>query len=98
MQVIYNKKHTRIVEVAHFPIETLRSGKANEEGEVDSYYYMADWSEIKPSEEPERLSAFGASKDEIEIYCVKPYRALQRTRLRYIVSNLIELDFITIRQ
>jgi len=75
MQVIYNKKHTRIVEVAHFPIETLRSGKANEEGEVDSYYYMADWSDVKPSDEPERLSAFGTSKDEIEIYCVKPYRA-----------------------
>ena len=75
MQVIYNKKHTRIVEVAHFPIETLRSGKANEEGEIDSYYYMADWSDIKPSDEPERLSAFGSSKDEIEIYCVKPYRA-----------------------
>ena len=75
MQVIYNKKHTRIVEVAHFPIETLRSGKANEEGEVDSYYYMADWSEVKPSDEPERLPAFGSSKEEIEIYCVKPYRA-----------------------
>ena len=75
MQVIYNKKHTRIVEVAHFPIETLRSGKANEEGEVDSYYYMADWSEVKPSDEPERLPAFGTSKEEIEIYCVKPYRA-----------------------
>lgn len=75
MQVIYNKKHTRIVEVAHFPIETLRSGKANEEGEVDSYYYTADWSELKPSDEPERLPAFGSSKEEIEIYCVKPYRA-----------------------
>ncbi|MEJ6791975.1 MAG: hypothetical protein QNK89_04380 [Lacinutrix sp.] len=75
MQVVYNKKHTRIIEVAHFPIETLRSGKANEEGEVDSYYYMADWSEVKPSDEPERLAAFGTSKENIEIYCVKPYRA-----------------------
>lgn len=75
MQVIYNKKHTRIIEVAHFPIETLRSGKANEEGEIDSYYYMADWSDVKPSDEPERLAAFGSSKEEIEIYCVKPYRA-----------------------
>ena len=75
MQVIYNKKHTRIIEVAHFPIETLRSGKANEEGEIDSYYYMADWRDVKPSDEPERLAAFGSSKEEIEIYCVKPYRA-----------------------
>jgi len=75
MQVIYNSNHTRIVEVAHFPIETLRAGKANEDGEIDSYYYMADWSEAKPNDEPERFSAFGTSSDEIEIYCVKPYRA-----------------------
>jgi len=75
MQVIYNSNHTKIVEVAHFPIETLRVGKANEEGEIDSYYYMADWSEAKPNDEPERFSAFGTSSDEIEIYCVKPYRA-----------------------
>ena len=75
MQVIYNSNHTKIVEVAHFPIETLRVGKANEEGDIDSYYYMADWSEAKPNEEPERFSAFGTSSDEIEIYCVKPYRA-----------------------
>jgi len=75
MQVIYNSNHTKIVEVAHFPIETLRVGKANEEGDIDSYYYMADWSEAKPNDEPERFSAFGTSSDEIEIYCVKPYRA-----------------------
>ena len=75
MQVIYNSNHTKVVEVAHFPIETLRVGKANEEGEIDSYYYMADWSEAKPNDEPERFSAFGTSSDEIEIYCVKPYRA-----------------------
>lgn len=75
MQVIYNSNHTKIVEVAHFPIETLRVGKANEEGDIDSYYYMADWSEASPNDEPERFSAFGTSQDEIEIYCVKPYRA-----------------------
>jgi len=75
MQVIYNSDHTRIVDVAHFPIETLRVGKANEDGEIDSYYYMADWQDMKPMDEPERFSAFGTSSDEIEIYCVKPYRA-----------------------
>jgi hypothetical protein len=75
MQVIYNSNHTRIIEVAHFPIETLRVGKANEEGDIDSYYYLADWQDKKPSDEPERFSAFGTSSDEIEIYCVKPYRA-----------------------
>ena len=75
MQVVYNSNHTRIIEVEHFPVETLRVGKANEEGDIDSYYYMPDWTDIKPSEQPERFSAFGTSNDNIEILCVKPYRA-----------------------
>jgi len=75
MQVVYDKPHKRIIEVAHFPIETLRVGKANEDGDVDSYFYSADWSSKKPTEKPIRFSAFGTSKDEIEILCVKPYRA-----------------------
>ncbi len=75
MQVVYDKPHKRIIEVAHFPIETLRTGKANEEGVIDSYYYFNDWSKIKPSDKPMRFSAFGSSNDEIEILCVKPYRA-----------------------
>lgn len=75
IQVVYNSNHTRIVEIDHFPIETLRVGKANENGDIDSYYYMPDWTEIKPSEQPERLAAFGTSKENIEILCIKPYRA-----------------------
>jgi hypothetical protein len=75
MQVVYDKPHKRIIEVAHFPIETLRVGKANEEGVIDAYYYFNDWTKIKPSDKPMRFSAFGTSKDEIEILCVKPYRA-----------------------
>ena len=75
MQVVYDKPHKRIIEVAHFPIETLRVGKANEDGDIDAYYYSADWSSKKPSEKPIKFSAFGSSKDEIEILCVKPYRA-----------------------
>ena len=74
MQVVYDKPHKRIIEVAHFPIETLRTGKANEEGEIDAYYYFNDWTKIKPSDKPLRFSAFGTSNDEIEILCVKPYR------------------------
>lgn len=75
MQVVYDKSHKRIIEVAHFPIETLRSGKANEEGIVDSYFYSADWATKRPSEQPLRFSAYGTSNEEIEILMVKPYRA-----------------------
>jgi hypothetical protein len=75
MQVVYDKSHKRIIEVAHFPIETLRSGKANEDGIVDSYFYSADWGTKRPSEQPLRFSAYGTSNEEIEILMVKPYRA-----------------------
>jgi len=75
IQVIYSKDRSKIARVEHFPIETLRAEKANEEGDVMGYYYHSDWSKIKPSEKPMRIPAFGSSKDAIEILCVKPYRA-----------------------
>ena len=27
----------------HFPIETLRAEKANEDGDIEGYYYWNDW-------------------------------------------------------
>ena len=78
MQVIYNKDKTKIVQVEHFPIETLRMEKMNEDGEVEGYYYSKDWTKIrKKGYEPVRIPAFGyGSKGEgLEIYCIKPYRA-----------------------
>jgi len=74
MQIIYSKDRKSIAKVEHFPIETLRMGKADD-GEINDYYYHPDWKKIKPSEQPERIPAFGKSNEAIEIYCVKPYRA-----------------------
>ena len=73
-QVVYSKDRTRIAEVDHFPVECLRAEKANYEGEIEAYYYMADWADIKPGEEPKRIPAYGFSSEEIEIYYIKPYR------------------------
>ena len=78
MQVIYNKDKTKIVQVEHMPIETLRMEKMNEDGEVCGYYYSKDWTKIrKKGYEPVRIPAFGhGEKSEgLEIYCIKPYRA-----------------------
>ena len=74
-QIIYSKDRKKIVKVEHFPIETLRAEKANEEGDVPAYYYFKDWTNIKPSDTPLRIPAFGMSKDNIEILYIKPYRA-----------------------
>jgi hypothetical protein len=73
MQVIYNSDHTKIVEVSHFPVETLRAEKCNEDGEIEAYYYCADWSDARPNDSHEKIPAFGMSNEEIEILYIKPY-------------------------
>jgi hypothetical protein len=75
MQVIYSKDRSKIVRVEHFPVETLRAEKCNEDGDIEAYYYSADWGKLKPSDKPLRIPAFGTSKESIEILFVKPYRA-----------------------
>jgi len=77
-QIIYNKDKSKIVQVAHMPIETLRFEKMNEDGEVCGYYYSKDWTKIrKRGYEPTRIPAFGHGEkgDALEIYCIKPYRS-----------------------
>ena len=74
MQIIYSKDRSQIVQVEHFPVETLRAEKCNDEGEIEAYYYCADWSKAKPQDKHKRIPAFGYSNESIEIMYVKPYR------------------------
>jgi hypothetical protein len=77
-QVIYNKDKSKIVQVEHMPIETLRFEKMNDDGDVTGYYYSKDWTKIrKRGFEPLRIPAFGhgAKGEGLEIYCIKPYRS-----------------------
>jgi hypothetical protein len=75
MQIIYSQDRSKIAQVEHLPIETLRAEKCNEEGEIPAYYYYYDWSEYKQGDYLERLPVFGSSKQEIEVLYIKPYRA-----------------------
>ena len=75
IQVIYSKDRSRIAQVEHMPIETLRAEKCNEDGDIPAYYYFKDWANIKRSDNPLRIPAYGMSKENIEIYYVKPYKA-----------------------
>ena len=74
-QVIYNADHSKIVQVEHFPVETLRSEKCNDDGEVEAYYYYYDWTEYRKGDELTRIPVFGTSSESIEICYIKPYRA-----------------------
>ena len=75
IQVIYSKNRTKIVQLEHIPIETLRAEKCNDKGEIEAYYYFSDWSKYKRGNELKRIPAFGTSKEGLEIMYIKPYRA-----------------------
>lgn len=75
MQIIWSKDHKTIVEAAHIPVESLRAEKANEDGEIEGYYYAKDWNDIYGKKKPIRYPAFGTSKEGLEIMFIKPYRA-----------------------
>ena len=76
LQVVYSQDHNMIVEVQHIPVETLRAARANEDGEVEAYYYAKDWNAVSSRKEtPVRIPAFGKSNEGLEILYIKPYRA-----------------------
>jgi len=75
IQIIYSKDRSKIVQLEHIPIETLRAEKCNEKGEIEAYYYFSDWSKYKRGNELKRIPAFGTSKEGLEILYIKPYRA-----------------------
>ena len=75
LQVIYTKDRSKIAQVEHIPVETLRAEKCNSKGEIEAYYYHSNWSEAKPNDKLKRIPAFGFSNQPIEILYIKPYRA-----------------------
>jgi hypothetical protein len=71
-QVLYQKGQVKKAE--HFPRQTLRAEKCNEDGEIEAYYYHPDWSKVKRSDKPQRIAAFGfGNGNEPEIKIVKKY-------------------------
>jgi hypothetical protein len=73
-QIVYEAG--RVTQVHHFPMETLRAEKCSEVGDIEGWYYSNHWSNLKPSEKPDRIPAFGfGSGNETEMYVLKPYEA-----------------------
>ena len=71
-QVLY--KDQKVYKAEHFPRQTLRAEKCNEEGQIEAYYYFHNWSEIKPSDKPKRIASFGfGNGKEPEIKIAKRY-------------------------
>jgi hypothetical protein len=71
-QVLY--KDGNVARAEHFPRQTLRAEKCNDNGDIEAFYYHNDWSKIKPSDKPKRIAAFGfGNGTEPEIKIVKRY-------------------------
>jgi len=71
-QVTYKDK--KVYKAEHFPRQTLRAEKCNEEGQIEAYYYHPDWVNIKPSDKPKIIKAFGfGNGTEPEIKIAKRY-------------------------
>lgn len=71
-QVLY--KDGKVVKSEHFPRQTLRAEKCNEDGEIEAYYYHHNWGEAKPSDKPQRIAAFGfGNGKEPEVKIIKRY-------------------------
>ena len=74
IQVVYSIDRKRVLECNHFPVETLRSGKCNEDGDVEFYYYSEDWKKINRQNKPLPIPAYGTSTENEEIFYIKPYK------------------------
>lgn len=47
LNVIWNKEGTRVVEIYHLPFADVRSGKVDENGDVNEYFYSVDWKNVR---------------------------------------------------
>jgi hypothetical protein len=71
-QVTYNTER-KISKLTYFPRQTLRAEKCNDKGEIDAYYYHADWKEYRNGDKLKRIPVFDTSNELNEIFIVKKY-------------------------
>ena len=72
MQVVYVKGKVKAID--HFPMHTLRAEKCNEDGEIEAWYYCADWTQYKKNDKLKRIPSFGfGNGNEVEMFVIKPY-------------------------
>jgi len=73
-QVIKAKNKKDLGAIKHLPKERVAPCIENEEEEINFYWYSRDWNNTNKYK-PLEFATFGTSKDEIEIYNGRPYKA-----------------------
>ena len=81
LNVVWNKEGNKIAEIYHLPMANVRSGKENEDAEVDHYYYSTDWGNTRKYE-PKVYKSFDPTDNKGEnasqIYYVFDYQPGQQ--------------------
>ena len=74
IHLVKYKDRKKYVAAHHWPIQTLRPEKCNEDGEIEGFYFAADWSKLKRGQKPKHFDAFGFDNSASEcILICKPY-------------------------
>jgi len=73
-QVIKSKDKKSLGAIYHIPKQQIVPSLENEEGVIEGYWHSKDWCN-KTKNVPVFYPAFGTSNENIEIYCIKPYKA-----------------------
>ena len=72
IQISYEKNKVKII--SHFPMQTLRAEKMNEDGEIENWIYHPNWAEYKNNDKLTYINAFGFGNQKgNEILILKPY-------------------------
>ena len=71
-----NYKGKKVSKVSHFPMQTLRAEKLNDDGVVENWYYHPNWKEWKRNDELVKIPVFGSTDSKkTEILVMQPYVA-----------------------
>ena len=74
IHLVKSKDKKKYVAAYHWPVQTLRPERCNDDGEIEGYYFAADWSKLKRGQKPKRFAAFGYDNNDSEcIMLIKPY-------------------------
>ena len=74
IHLVKSKDKKKYVAAYHWPIQTLRPERCNEDGDIEGYYFASDWAKLKRGQKPKRFAAFGFDNNDTEcILVAKPY-------------------------
>ncbi len=74
LQVVKTKDRKKVSGIYHLPKNLVIPEIENEDEEIENYYYSKDWKCVNKVGF-KKLPVFDTSKEEIEVYVIKPYQA-----------------------